>query len=239
MYCISLFPLIEINKRIKDEDYKLENAKSIDLSTLCVNGEYFLQNRDKYYFGSISADLKIKKQGKCGDEDFFKRYPQSTLDKVSIGETTFNSIECLMEYLGDDYVTGISFKGIENNNAYLDKSNNIMILIRTDHGSYSSSWIIIKDIELYQFYREPIFYLGPFALFDPIRIHFVATFYPLIDRIILPLYYMFLIYPFMVKVINRDLAESRIFKSWKIFNIIIIAIAIISYILEIILMSIQ
>lgn len=240
MYSISLFPVIEINKRIKGEEHKLKNAKSIDLSGLTVNGENFLENRKNYYFGSISATLNIRKQGECGNEDYFERYPGSGLDRVSIGNTTFNSIECMMKYLGDDYITGISFKGIENNNAYVDKKNNIMILIRTDYSPYSqSNWIIIKDIEIYQFYRKPIFYLGPLALFDPLRVHFVATFYPIIDRIILPLYYMFLIFPFMVKIIDNNLGKKKIFKLWIILNIVIVTIAVIFFILEYLLMSMQ
>ena len=240
MYSISLFPVFEIDERIRNEQYKINSAKNVDLSSLNMNGENFLENRSKYYFGSKSASLVIHKQGECGNEDFFKRYPKSILDKVSIGEKNFDSIECIMNYLGNDYIRGFSFKGIENYNAYFDKNNNIMLLINNDYyPSAMSTWIILKDIEIYQFYREPIFHYGPLALFDPLRTHFVATFYPIVDRIILPLYYMFLIFPFIIKLSYKDLSKKKIVKYWIKLNIAIIIIAIVFYILEIGLMMLQ
>lgn len=239
MYIGFLFPVININEGISIEENKIKNAKSVDLSRLSINGENFLQNRDKYHYGSKSATTNIKRHGECGNEYYFEQNPGSGLDKISIGDTNFASIECLMEYLGNDYITGISFKGIENNDAYLDKNNNIMILIRKkDYSKFSPhNWIIVKDIELYQFYRKPIFYYGPLALIDPLFPHFVGTYYSIIDRIILPIYYMIIIFPFVVKITDQDLSRKKFFKYWTILSIIIVLIAVIFLILSFYLMS--
>lgn len=225
MYYISLYPLIDINKKIEIEEEKIKNAKSVDLSSLEINGINYLENSDK--LGIEFVDLYKRRKENINPRD-----------EVSIRGIVFLSTKEIFDYLGEMYIINdISFRGYQNCDAYVDKINDIMLLIKRDiDGEYA--WIVIKNVEVDEFYNEPLFIYGPLVLsapfysFEHIGVNsyrYVGFCYPLVDRLVFPLYYLALLLPFVMIRVKQNYINRQVIKGWIAINIIIILIAILFY----------